>query len=107
MATTNIPILHGTWLCEPVIWCAWNHRGDLTTTQCSTTMELRFADLTEMLRRYPAVKALGFEHSEVMVDCLNREHGCDLWDSVACLKRVKTGRAGSQSVLSNLVLMFA
>merc|ERR1712209_89765 len=80
LVTTSVPIRVGTWMCELVVWCQWNHRGDLTTTNISTTLELSIDDFVEIMRRYPTVKALGVEHAPSIVDWLNREYACDLFD---------------------------
>jgi len=79
----------GKSFCEPVLWCQWQHRGDMGTLSFSSTLELCFGDFAELLRRYPSIKLLGYDHAETFVEMLNKQCRSDLFDSGMCIEECR------------------
>jgi len=76
-----IYVRYGRVVCEPVLWCCWQHRGDLNALTYSSVLELAFRDFEQLSTRYPQIKAIGHQHCQTFVDALNDKSRSDLFDS--------------------------
>merc|ERR1711862_1075340 len=70
----------GRILCEAVLWCEW-HRGDLFAHSFGTTLELEVPTFFALVDRYPTIKEIGIDHSEIFCDLVNHRPRSDLFDS--------------------------
>merc|ERR1711862_761348 len=61
----------GDCLSEPVLWCRWQHCGDLAGQAPATLLELHIEDLNEVATNYPDVVDWGSKHAKFVVDVLN------------------------------------
>jgi len=83
--TAAIRIGPGISICEPVLWCAWQHRGDLTALNFASCLQLDPEALVNIVSRYPGMGSFGADHADDFIEMLNTSCRSDLFDSSCCL----------------------
>jgi len=88
----------GDMLAEPLVWCQWQHAGDLDSIQHTLLLELEIVLFSDLVRRYPAVKRWGMAHAIQFVEALRRSSAfiSDLFDSSALVNIQTHTRAPTQ-----------
>merc|ERR1711971_393617 len=93
-ASAHITVLPGMLFCEPVIWCRWTYRGDLTACNAAASMELMFNDFSHLMKRYPKLRCLGTGHGDALVSDLNDAQASDLYNSGTVYENSRKGLGG-------------
>lgn len=71
-------------LCEPVLWCHWQHNGDLRTTHLTSLLILKAGLFCDFIGRYPRLIEWGSAHASKFLEVLNDDaahHVSDLFNS--------------------------
>jgi len=84
-----LKIRPGDALCEPVLWCRWQHCGDLTTCHVTSSLELSYTDFASLVTMYPRLKPWAEDYAVKFVDALNdsTKDVSDLFDTNAVFNR--------------------
>merc|ERR1711990_104060 len=67
----------GDYLCEPALYCEWEHCGDFTSTVVSTVMELCVLEFAEAVRYYPYMTPWAAAHAARCIYQLNESELSD------------------------------
>jgi len=95
-----VPLALGDYLCEPVIWCPWQHRGDLAAVTFGTMLHLHVGAVTDLVGRYPTLKSLGGEHAANFAEMLRIKGRSDLFDSLDCIREHHQAASSFSKTLS-------
>merc|ERR1712167_277091 len=79
-------VKRGAYLCEPVLWCHWQHHGDFVVDVTTGILGLNIEKFCHLLQCYPGISQWAGEHALRFVTCLNYTSPCDLFDTDACMQ---------------------